>query len=159
MCPVSGSRPNRRAVDWASGAYADFRDLLARWRENAIRLAVVLQIATDPDSQAISAEVARNAVELFEWIGLGSIELLSGGRAQNLNERRAQLEKALRMHDGECLSSELQKRHGVDPTEQKQLAAVFPDVFLIEERAPTQAGGRPGKMVKLITPRHQPPNP
>jgi hypothetical protein len=147
---------NQTAVEWASGPYADFRGELARWRENAIRLAVVLQVATDPESKAISAEVARNAVTLFRWIGIGALDLFSKGRAKGLNERRESLEKALRTHGGECLSSELDKRHGFGAAEQKHLAAVFPSHFSIEERPSTKAGGRPGKVVKLLTPRTQP---
>ena len=149
---------NQTAFAWASGPYADYRGELARWRENAIRLAVALQVATDPESKAISAEVARNAVTLFRWVGIGALENFSKGRAKSLNEKRERLEKALRSHGGDCLSSELDKRHGVDAAEQKQLAAVFPSHFSIEERPSTQAGGRPGKVVKLLTPRTQPPN-
>jgi hypothetical protein len=142
---------NQTAFEWASGPYADFRGELARWRENAIRLAVVLQVATDPESRAISPEVARNAVALFRWIGIGALELLSQERTKILNERRAQLEKALRSHGGQCLSSELDKRNGFNAAEQDHLAAVFPSHFSIEERPSTKAGGRPGKVLKLLT--------
>ena len=150
---------NQTAVEWARGPHADFRGELARWRENAIRLAVVLQVATDPESCVITADVARNAVALFRWVGIGCLDLLSRGRSHRLNERREQLEKALRTHEGECLSSELDKRHGFDKTEQTQLAAVFPSRFSIEDRPTTHAGGRPGKVVKLLAPRLQPPTP
>jgi hypothetical protein len=148
---------NQTAVEWASGPYADFRAELARWRENAIRLAVVLQIATDPESQEITETVARNAIALFRWIGIGALELFSCGREPKLNERRESLEKALRSHNGECLSSELLKRHGFEAAELKHLAAVFPEHFLIEEKPSTKMGGRPGKVVRLLTSRIKPP--
>jgi len=150
---------NQTAFEWASGPYADFRDELNRWRENAIRLAVVLQVATNPDSHEITEEVARNAVELFKWIGIGALELFGNGRGQKLNGRREDLEQVLRKHDGSCLSSELNKRHGFEQSELKHLAAVFPEHFSIIDKPSTKAGGRPGKMVKLLTPRIQPPAP
>lgn len=148
---------NQTSCQWARGALADYRGELSRWRENAIRLAVVLQVATDPNARAISPEVARNAVRIFRYIGTGALELLSTGRFEKLKERREQLEKVLKANNGECMSSDLLKRHAFSKDEQYQLAAAFPSHFLIEEKPATQAGGRPGKVVKLLTPRQQPP--
>jgi hypothetical protein len=138
---------NQTTYEWSSGKYADFRTELSRWRENAIKLAVVLQIATNPHSVEITAEIARHAVRLFLWIGIGALDLCSGDRKEKIHTRALALEKALNSYGGACLASDLHKRNGFKMPEIRQLVGGYSQIFQIEE---VKGTGRPGKLIKLV---------
>jgi len=142
---------------WANGKYADHRNQLARWRENAIRLAVVLQVASNPHSQVLEPETARAAVRLFKWIGLGGLEVASNDREEKLRGKVSDLEKILRASGGSRLASDLLKRNGFKMAELRQLADVFPARIKIEETAASPTGGRPGNWVSLLSTTHSAP--
>ncbi|MEI6872685.1 MAG: DUF3987 domain-containing protein [Verrucomicrobiota bacterium] len=86
---------NETTVAWSEGNLVDMDKELSRWRENAIRLAVVLQAATDPESLEISVEVAKDAVSLMRWIGIGMLEIMEGQRYERLEKRADQLARVL----------------------------------------------------------------
>jgi hypothetical protein len=86
----------------------------------------------------------------MRWIGIGALHLFEGQRYERFEKRALQLEKALKSRSGECLASNLEKRHGFSLQEARQLAQAFPRQFVV---APVQSGGRPGNIVRLICQR------
>lgn len=138
---------NGTTCAWSEGALADMDKELSRWRENAIKLALVLQAATDPASVEISAEVARDAVRLMRWIGIGMLEMQMVQRYERLDSRADQLARSLKQRGGECLASSLETRHCFTLEEARKLALLYPHRFSVEE---VQRGGRPGNLVKLV---------
>ena len=154
-CPEESARVFRDFYNstthlWGNGVYADFRNELVRWRENAIRLSVVLQIAKNPDSLELEPDVARDAVAILRWIGIGSLEFASVGRAARLLDRLTKLEKVLSAAGGARLASDLHKRNGFTLAEVRQLAEVFPRRVNIESTGVREVGGRPGHIVRLL---------
>jgi hypothetical protein len=154
-CPEESARVFRDFYNttthlWGNGKYADLRNELVRWRENAIRLSVVLQAAKNPDSLELEPEAARDAVALIRWIGIGSLEFASVGRTDRLLDRVTKLEKVLSAGGGTRLASDLQKRNGFTLAEVRQLVEVFPRRVSIESTDVREGGGRPGHIVRLL---------
>ena len=138
---------NDTTCAWSDGAFADLDKELSRWRENAIKLALVLQAATDPASVEVSVEVARDAVILMRWLGIGMLQLSEAQRYERLEMRAEQLVRSLKQRGGECLASSLETRHGFNLVEAQKLARLYPQRFSVRE---VQRGGRPGNLVKLV---------
>jgi hypothetical protein len=143
---------NETYCDWVQGDLCDMDKELSRWRENAIKLALILEAANGSEVPEITAEIAADAVALMRWIGIGSLHLFEWERYERFEKRATQLEKALKSRGGECLASNLEKRHGFSPQEARQLAQAFPSQFVV---GAVRNGGRPGTIVKLI--RHHYP--
>ena len=141
---------NETYCEWSQGDLCDMDKELSRWRENAIKLALILEAAKGPEVPEITKEIAADAVVLMRWIGIGTLHLFEGQRYERFEKRALQLEKALKSRSGECLASNLEKRHGFSLQEARQLAQAFPRQFVV---APVQSGGRPGNIVRLICQR------
>lgn len=138
---------NDTTCAWSEGVLADMDKELSRWRENAIKIALVLQAATDPAASEISVEVARDAVTLMRWLGIGLLEMAEVNRYERLDRRANQLAQALKKRGGECVASSLETRHGFSLDEAQKLAGMYPQRFRVIE---VQRGGRPGNLVKLL---------
>ena len=139
---------NETTVAWSEGNLADMDKELSRWRENAIKLAVVLQAATNAESLEISVEVAKDAVRLMRWIGIGMLQKFDAPRYERLENRADRLARALKQRNRECLASNLENRHGFSLEEAQKLARVYPERFSVNE---VHRGGRPGNLVKLLS--------
>ncbi len=138
---------NQTYCEWSQGDLCDMDKELSRWRENAIKLALILETANGSEVPEITTEIAADAVTLMRWIGVGVLQLFEWQRYERFEKRALQLEKALKIRGGEYLASNLENRHGFSLQETRQLARAFPSQFAVE---PSQNGGRPGNVVKLI---------
>lgn len=138
---------NDTYCDWVQGDLYDMDKELSRWRENAIKLALVLEAASGSESLEITREIAADAIALMRWIGIGVLELFEGQRLERFERRALRLEQALKHRGGKCLASDFERRHGFTVQEARQLARVFPMRFAVE---PVQNGGRPGNVIKLV---------
>ncbi len=107
----------------------------------------MLQAATDPASVELSVEVAKDAVSLMRWIGIGMLEMSEAHRYERLEKRADQLVRSLKQRGGECLASSLETRHGFTLDEARRLARLYPQRVSIVE---VQRGGRPGNLVRLV---------
>jgi hypothetical protein len=81
---------------WSVGPLAHMRKEISRFRENAIKIAIVLQAATDPASNKITVELARDAATLMRWLGVGFIETLEANRREQLDKRADRLSVVLK---------------------------------------------------------------
>ncbi|MEI6714382.1 MAG: DUF3987 domain-containing protein [Verrucomicrobiota bacterium] len=133
-------------VDWRTGCFARFASELARWREQAIRVAVCLQIAEDPTSRELTVETATAAVELFRWIGLSTLEVLEKSRLDAAQKDRDILSEHLA--GCEVLMSDLQKSLGWQKSKVQKTVAQFPELFKIA--ATTKGVGRKGQCVSML---------
>ncbi len=56
------------AVAWINGSHADLRPWLVRYREHCCRVALNLQIASDPTSMLLTPEAAVQAACVVHWM-------------------------------------------------------------------------------------------
>jgi hypothetical protein len=125
----------------------DLRDLapfVARWTENAWRLALVIHCATHgmkSHAVMLDAEAAGAGVELMRWFSEMQLDVLRSGRREKLQKRLLALLAVLAEANGEISVRELRRSHSFDEEEIRQLASLFPSAFRLVERRDT--GGRP----------------
>jgi hypothetical protein len=121
----------------STGDLPDLAAYVARWAENAWRLAVVLHAARHgaaAHEAALDRETAGDAVELMRWFSAKQLQVLAAGRRENLKTRLLALLALLAEARGEISFRELRRSHGFDEAQVRQLAAVFPQAFRIEKR-------------------------
>ncbi len=138
---------NETTVAWTKGDLHDMDKELSRWRENAIKLALVFQAASDPAASEITEQIATDAIAVMRWIGIGILHLCENRRYEGFEKRALQLEQALKKGGGSYLSYDLARRHGFSLQEAQQLAGMYPALFTVER---IQSGGRPGNLVSLM---------
>ena len=133
----------------STGDLTDLAAYVARWAENAWRLAVVLHAARHgaaAHEAALDRETAGAAVELMRWFSTKQVQVLAAGRRENLKTRLLALLALLAEANGGISFRELHRSHGIDKAQVQQLAAVFPQKLTIEKRQAEM--GRPSWIVK-----------
>jgi hypothetical protein len=133
----------------STGDLPDLAAYVARWAENAWRLAVVLHAARHgaaAHEAALDRETAGAAVELMRWFSTKQVQVLAAGRRENLKTRLLALLALLAEANGGISFRELHRSHGFDKAQVRQLAAVFPQKLTIEKRQAEM--GRPSWIVK-----------
>jgi hypothetical protein len=133
----------------STGDLPDLAAYVARWAENAWRLAVVLHAARHgaaAHEAALDRETAGAAVELMRWFSTKQVQVLAAGRRENLKTRLLALLALLAEANGGISFRELHRSHGIDKAQVQQLAAVFPQKLTIEKRQAEM--GRPSWIVK-----------
>jgi hypothetical protein len=131
-----------------SGDLRDLAPYVARWTENAWRIAVVLHAARH-GSKGHAAELdggtARDAVKVMRWFSDRQLETLSAGRWEKLRKRLLALLAVLAEANGEISLRDLRRSHSFEEEEIRQLQATFPKSFRIVRRKPEK--GRPSEVV------------
>ena len=141
-------RAHNQAAEWINGTHQDLRPWLVRYREQACRVALCLQIATDPKSTVLTADNARRAVSLVRWCFGQLAEMLHEKRTEAL---RARIEKLNSMVLGpEVATMRDLKRAGFTEAEVRQLCKLECENLEIYEHRPS-AGGRPSLQVRVRT--------
>jgi hypothetical protein len=133
----------------STGDLPDLAAYVARWAENAWRLAVVLHAARHgaaAHEAALDRETAGAAVELMRWFSTKQLQVLAAGRRENLKTRLLALLALLAEANGGISFRELRRSHGFDEAQVRQLAAVFPQKLTIDKRQAEM--GRPSWIVK-----------
>ena len=133
----------------SEGDLPDLASYVARWAENAWRLAVVLHAARHgaaAHEAALDRETAGAAVEVMRWFAAMQLQVLAAGRRESLKSRLLALLALLAEARGEISFRELRRSHGFDEAQVRQLAAVFPQKLTIEKRQAEM--GRPSWIVK-----------
>jgi hypothetical protein len=135
------------------GALHDLAPYVARWTENAWKVALLLHAARHggrAHASPLAAETACDAVAVVRWFSERQLEVLSAGRAERLRKRVLALLAVLAEGDGEVSLRDLRRSHAFDEAEIRQLQARFSQSFQILERRGT--GGRPS----LVATRKRP---
>lgn len=139
-----------------NGVYRDIWGVLARWRENAIRIAVgqcVADALTDPAPEGaplvLTEGQARRAVEITLWCCRSGLKIQAASRRDELRAQCDRLSRLLSRRDGRMTLRDLRDHHGFDPAQVEVVAQAFPDRLVIEDHRPTT--GRPSRMLSLTT--------
>ncbi|MDA7890288.1 YfjI family protein [Akkermansiaceae bacterium] len=132
----------------------DLRDIaafVARWAENAWRLALVLhagKYGRDAGKQALEDDTARRAVGIVEWFSQEQIAILAPERSNRNRSRLSRLISILSDHQGQRTLRDLGKSHGFTKEEVHKLALEFSTQIELEKHKPDH-GGRPSEVAKL----------
>jgi hypothetical protein len=137
---------HNHALRLIEGDFADSQSELLRWRENALRIAIIFAVAEDPDTKILSPEIAERAINVHRHIALGALNANLAEREKQLRARSEKLIEVLKSQGGARLASDLKTRNKFDLKELYQLQSHFPHLFKIEQ---TESGGRPGTRVSL----------
>lgn len=139
---------HNESIRLRNGQYRDIEGELGRWRENAIRLAVGQCLADDLNATELSEAQALRAVELARWCVLSALGIMNAGRMERRLKRVREVQSLLADYGGTQNLRELDRRHGITPTEARQLAADFPDL-LVHTKHETGKAGRPAETLSI----------
>lgn len=132
----------------------DLRDIaafVARWAENAWRLALVLhagKYGRDAGKYSLEDDTARRAVGIVKWFSLEQMAILAPERNNRKRSRLIRLISILSDHQGRRTLRDLNKSHGFTKEEVQKLALEFPSQIELEKHKPDH-GGRPSEVAKL----------
>ena len=135
---------HNKGVSLRNGMLRDVEGEAGRWRENAIRIAGVLAVASG--AVRITEELAHDAIRLCRWAVFSGLSLLASGRTARQSEQRTKL--LLILEAGPVTARDLHRRHSFTKSDIQHLAAVYPDDFILETVKPESAG-RPSEIVRL----------
>lgn len=135
---------HNESVELRNGVLRDVEGEAGRWREQSIRIAGVLAVASGCDR--ITEQLANDAVRLCRWCVFSSLSLLASGRALRMTENKQRLFDLLK--DGPVTVRELKRSHGFGAAELRHIAGLNPDDFIIETHKP-ENGGRPSEVMRL----------
>jgi hypothetical protein len=126
------------AVAWINGSHADLRPWLVRYREHCCRVALNLQIASDPASRVLTQEAAEQAVRIVHWILAQLVEAVHSQRTDTLRERIGEFTSLVPM-EGFITLREC-RRKGFSEAESRQICLLEPRLFELYEHAPPSGG-------------------
>ncbi|MBX3739982.1 MAG: DUF3987 domain-containing protein [Akkermansiaceae bacterium] len=132
------------------GDLSDMAPSVARWGENAYRLALVfhaLEHGSEAHARMLSSSTAESAVIAMRWFSERQLEALAVTRTAHNHKRLLSLLAVLAQHGGKITLRNLGRSHGFDEDEIRRLHQLYPSRFTItEEKPPT---GRPSVVVTL----------
>ncbi len=134
-----------------SGDLQDINSFVARWAENAWRMALVIHAAklgADAGKRNLDTETARQAVEIVKWFSQQQLAILAPQRSDRNRSRLMRLFSILRDYKGARSLRDLDKSHGFHKEEVRKLADEFPAQIKIERNKP-EGGGRPSDVAIL----------
>lgn len=116
---------------------------VARWTENAWRLALVLHAAKEgrnADKHILAATTASDAIEIMRWFSEQQLDLITTGRHEVHKARLLALLATLATGmNGSMKFRELRRNHRFEEDEIRNLVRLFPDKLKI---VPLRAGGK-----------------
>ncbi|MDB4537422.1 YfjI family protein, partial [Akkermansiaceae bacterium] len=133
------------------GDLRDIASFVARWAENAWRLALVLHAGIygrEAGKHDLEEDTARRAVGIVEWFSNEQLAILAPERSNRNRTRLLRLFSILRDHQGQRSLRDLSKSNGFSKEEVQQLAQDFPSQIEIEKIQPKH-GGRPSEVAKI----------
>jgi hypothetical protein len=119
------------------GRLADLAPYVARWSENAWKMALILHACrhgAKAHETPVAAETARDAIEVVQWFSSRQLEVLAAGRTGRLRMRVLALLALLAEAGGEISLRDLRRSHSFEEGEVRQLEARFGNSFRIIER-------------------------
>lgn len=144
---------HNESIDLRRGQYADVEGELSRWRENAIRIALILWTADGMEGD-LTEEQAKRAVKIAHWCFRSYLSILRRGRINQMQVRVDGLRFLLVNTLNKTMTlRDLASRNGFSKEEVKSLATEFPDKFEIVELPSSPNGGRPSEVVRIPNPK------
>jgi acetolactate synthase regulatory subunit len=126
---------------------------VARWTENAWRLALVLHAAehgTNAHNVMLPPETAQSATRIIDWFARGQLDLIQRSRRDEDNDSVERLLEIVRSKGGKVKQSELKNNHGLEETEVRSIVAASRGKLRIAEILPSPKGGRRSFNVELV---------
>ena len=141
---------NRRAPD---GPLHDMASYVARWAENAARIALVLHCAAHK-AHATSIELAQdtmiNAIQIMGWFSRRQLEALAASRTSRSLNHLNQLKGYIQQEAAGCLTMrDAKRKHNLGKEEIENLVKEFPGHLQIHA-----SSGKPGRPSRFVTLRH-----
>jgi hypothetical protein len=132
--------------------FADISSFVARWHEQALRVAIVLHVGLHgvmAVTVPLNVETMAKAVEIIRWFADEQVRILSGARRASLQRKADDLRNLLltRYPKGVSLR-DLDVRHNRKADPINRIVAEFPTIFCLEDHSPPGAG-RPSIWLKL----------
>ncbi len=150
---IVGFRNESNARTRGDGDLRDITPFVARWAENAWRLALVLhagEYGKQAGNHDLREDTARRAVEIVKWFSREQLAILASKRNDRNRKRLMRLLSVLADHRGKRTLRDLAKSHGFPKDEVQKLAGQFPAQIRIEKEQP-EGGGRPSEALILAT--------
>ena len=143
---------HNQAVDRrrTGGDLRDIEAYVARWAENAWRLALVLHVTKYGGAAGrgpIDEQTAKEAVEIMQWFIVQQLAILDAYRPRRSNVRLERLLAILREAGGSKTMGQLKDSNGFEEVELRNLANQFPTQLGIDK---LQQPGRPSYVVRLV---------
>jgi hypothetical protein len=135
-----------------AGDLSDVAAFVARWNENAWRLALVLHAArhgADAHTATLEPDTARAAIVIVRWFAARQLEMLRSGRREGLKKDLLALLALLANGRGAISFSELRRSHSLEDKKIRELHRISPNSFNIERR---ESQGRPSWVVTAASP-------
>ena len=134
-----------------AGDLHDLAPFVARWTENAWRLALVLHAAEFSDKAhetQLEDHTAVHAIGIMRWFCARQLDLLTASRREKQGNRLLALLAVLAAAESEMTLRVLKRSYSFEPDEVERLCNIFPDRLTIEK---TQGSiGRPSMVVKAL---------
>jgi hypothetical protein len=134
---------------------ADMRDIsmfVARWTENAWRLALVLHAVehgTNAHNVPMSLQTAQGATRVMDWFARGQLDLIRRSARDEENDRVERLIEIVRAKGSSATKGVLKNNHGLDELEVREIVAASRGRLQIAEILPGPTGGRKSFNVEL----------
>jgi hypothetical protein len=140
-------------VSLRKGRYKDITSFIARWPEQARRIAIGLHAALRGDwvhLNPLSLSTIQNAIRIVCWFAGEQIRILEAGRQDQLINDMRVLHMLLvsRYPQGVTLRT-LRKNHGKDEQFIERIVEEFPTTFELKDYQ-AKGGGRPTKLLSLV---------
>jgi hypothetical protein len=140
-------------VPLRKGLHKDLSSFLARWPEQARRIAIGLHAALHGDRahmNPLAVQTIENAIRIVRWFADEQIRMFEAGRQDRLlNDMRAlRLLLVSRYPQGVTLRT-LRKNHAKDEQFIELIVKEFPAIFELKDYQ-AKAGGRPTKLLSLV---------
>lgn len=132
------------------GDLRDIESYVARWAENAWRLAAVLHGARhggDSYRRSLDEGTAQDAIRLMDWFSREQLSILAAGRSDQFRGRLGKLLGVLRAAGGSRTLGQLKDANGFEADEVNSLALQFPDHLIVER---LKQPGRPSFVARLV---------
>jgi hypothetical protein len=139
-----------RQTTRAGGRRHGMESIVARWGENAWRIALVLHAAAhgaNSKNTLVSVETAKNAVIIMRWFISQQEQFLQNTRRQKAHSEVNRLKSLLRENGGSKSVRDLKRSNKIEEEVLKRLVETNPQLFRIEDE---KNGGRPSPHVKLL---------
>jgi hypothetical protein len=150
---------HNQGVERCNADDGPLRPCIARWTEQAWKIALVLHAASygaNSHNLPLDGHTAQCAVALQQWFGRQQMRILGGAVSSPGATRLARLCELLRgSPDGEMTLLNLQNSHGFSDTEVRSLVESAPTRLHLQKRQ-NPAGGRPSEVVGLLRPDSPP---
>ena len=141
-----------RLVRRRNAAMRDISMFVARWTENAWRLALVFHAVghgTNAHNVPLSLETAQGATRIIDWFARGQLDLIQRSRRDEGNDRVERLIEIVRAKGGKVSKGDLKDNNKLTEEEVREIVAASGTRLQIVEILPGPQGGRKSFNVEL----------